>query len=265
VGPPIHTRVEYADDGSAPGFRFRPWPLVPPPDGDLLIAWRDGGPVPDRAGAVRNVLDGAVLLHEPRDVAGAVRRLQGRGRVALLVEPRAWREAWRMVTGDATPRLLPPLLCSLAAAGAAVRLGQIAANQPTSNEVHGCWLGLIEVFAGVSVDEPSPLPPELDTPTVSMTRRYLLAAPGEEMSLDDLVRETGLSKYHLVHALGQTIGLPPHQFRLRMRLWRARRLLERGDTVATVAQAAGFADQSHFTSWFRRVFGFTPMARYRRR
>ena len=52
----------------------------------------------------------------------------------------------------------------------------------------------------------------------------------------------------------------------RLRLEQARRSLARDPdcTLADAALQAGFADQSHFTRHFRRLFGVTPGA-YRRR
>jgi AraC family transcriptional regulator len=62
-------------------------------------------------------------------------------------------------------------------------------------------------------------------------------------------------------AYGESIG----DYLRGVRVWRSAQLLSRGDLgIAEVAQAAGFADQSHFTREFRRRFGTTPGA-YRRR
>ena len=61
---------------------------------------------------------------------------------------------------------------------------------------------------------------------------------------------------------GQSVGATLR----RLRLEAARRCLEREPdcTLADAALRAGFADQSHFTRHFGRLFGVTPGA-YRRR
>jgi AraC family transcriptional regulator len=55
------------------------------------------------------------------------------------------------------------------------------------------------------------------------------------------------------------MGLAPHQYLLHLRLERSRRLLDSENaTLADVAQRAGFADQAHFTRFFKREYGVTP-------
>ena len=83
---------------------------------------------------------------------------------------------------------------------------------------------------------------------------------GEGLSLDDLARAAGLSKYHLVRLFHHAVGLPPHQYLLRVRIERARKLIAAGWPVSSVATEVGFADQSHFTRVFRSVLRTTPAA-----
>lgn len=59
-------------------------------------------------------------------------------------------------------------------------------------------------------------------------------------------------------------GVTPGDYLRQLHLqWSARALSTSGQGLATIALAAGFADQSHFTRAFRRAFGVTP-GRYRR-
>ncbi|HMG95582.1 MAG TPA: helix-turn-helix transcriptional regulator [Gemmatimonadaceae bacterium] len=59
--------------------------------------------------------------------------------------------------------------------------------------------------------------------------------------------------------LKETMGVAPHQYLLHLRLERSRRMLDAENaSLADVAQRAGFADQAHFTRFFKREYGVTP-------
>jgi AraC-like DNA-binding protein len=79
------------------------------------------------------------------------------------------------------------------------------------------------------------------------------------VSVETLAREAGLSPAHFARAFTRSVGRPPHQHLLALRLARARRLLAAADArLSDVALRTGFADQAHFTRAFRRAFGVTP-------
>lgn len=82
------------------------------------------------------------------------------------------------------------------------------------------------------------------------------------VSLEDLAREAGLSRCHLVRVFSAQTGLTPHRYLQASRANRARELLAQGVGPAEAAARAGFADQAHMTRVFKSLFGLTP-ARYR--
>jgi AraC family transcriptional regulator len=87
-----------------------------------------------------------------------------------------------------------------------------------------------------------------------------------QLSVDVLANEAGLSPAHFARAFKQSVGRAPHQHLISLRLDRARGLLERPDAdLSDIAQRAGFADQAHFTRFFKRRFGVTPGAFVRAR
>lgn len=84
---------------------------------------------------------------------------------------------------------------------------------------------------------------------------------GDRLTLDQLASAVNMSPFHFIRLFKNTTGVSPHQFVLRLRLERAKRLLlMRHLSLMEIAQAVGFFDQAHFTSAFRRAFGVTPKA-----
>jgi AraC-like DNA-binding protein len=79
-------------------------------------------------------------------------------------------------------------------------------------------------------------------------------------TLAALATELGLSRYQVLRAFRDTVGMPPYAWLAQHRVARARVLLDQGIRPATAATAVGFADQAHLTRWFRRVLGVTPGA-----
>ena len=90
---------------------------------------------------------------------------------------------------------------------------------------------------------------------------YIDANLEESISLDQLAKLAGFSKYHFTRIFKQATGLPPHAYLLKRRADRACELLS--DTnmpIAEVAIAAGFSNQSHLTCRFRDQLRMTPRA-----
>ena len=81
---------------------------------------------------------------------------------------------------------------------------------------------------------------------------------GEDLALDTLAAEAQMSSWHFLRVFRRETGATPHLYVLQRRLARARRLLEAGESLAEVAAATGFSDQSHLTNRFRRTYGVTP-------
>lgn len=83
----------------------------------------------------------------------------------------------------------------------------------------------------------------------------------DDIFLDDLAELTGLTAKHFSRAFRQSTGLPPHQYLILQRVEAAKRhLIEGRMSLANIALACGFADQSHFTATFRKAVGASPRA-----
>jgi AraC-like DNA-binding protein len=98
---------------------------------------------------------------------------------------------------------------------------------------------------------------------VRRAQDYLAADVALNVSLTDLAGAVGVSRFHLLRVFHREIGLPPHAWRMQLRLRHAKRLLREGERPAAVAAALGFVDQSHLTKRFLGAFGVTP-GRYQR-
>jgi AraC family transcriptional regulator len=104
----------------------------------------------------------------------------------------------------------------------------------------------------------------LTNPQFKRVTEFIEASLDVTINLQALSIACGLSISHFVRQFKLTTGVSPHQFVLRRRVERAKRLLKDTDEpVAEVAIACGFSHQEHLTHTFRRYTGDTP-ASFRR-
>lgn len=84
------------------------------------------------------------------------------------------------------------------------------------------------------------------------------------IQLSDIAAHCKVSPFYLLHNFANYFGESPFRFRNRVRVEKARQLLQDSVlSVADVAQECGFADQSHLIRWFKRLYKETP-DKYRR-
>ncbi|UXN59008.1 helix-turn-helix domain-containing protein [Phyllobacterium zundukense] len=89
--------------------------------------------------------------------------------------------------------------------------------------------------------------------------------PANPPSLEELVREIGVSRRHFFRAFKQSTGKTPHSYVAEHRLKRAADLLRTTDLSATdIALGCGFSSSSHFTVAFKQALGTGP-SEFRRR
>lgn len=93
---------------------------------------------------------------------------------------------------------------------------------------------------------------------VRLARDFIQEHYQQNISLAHLAQVAGLSPFRLVRTFTRQIGLPPHAYLNQVRVNRAKKLLANGEPIALVAYETGFADQSHLTRHFKRLFGLTP-------
>jgi AraC-like DNA-binding protein len=114
---------------------------------------------------------------------------------------------------------------------------------------------LIERYAD---NRPNPFMIGLEHDGVERARDYIQSHYEQDISLEELAAYVGLSAFHLLRVFKRELRLPPHKYLIQIRLNRARDLLAGGLAIAEVAYRVGFADQSHLSKWFKRVYGVSP-------
>lgn len=118
-----------------------------------------------------------------------------------------------------------------------------------------------EVLIGFIQQQFQPLlasEPRFDSGQMKQAKAVILDRLQDNLSIDELAAEVGLSPYHLIRSFRAAYGQTPHAFLLDQRINRAKPLLQQGQAIADVAQALGFADQSHFQRHFKRRIAITP-------
>jgi AraC-like DNA-binding protein len=81
----------------------------------------------------------------------------------------------------------------------------------------------------------------------------------EEVSLDELARHIGSSKFYICKLFRRSMGITFTEYRARRRVERAKALLlEQNRRVSEVAYDAGFQSLTHFNRIFRRFVGTSP-------
>ncbi|MWA01433.1 helix-turn-helix domain-containing protein [Actinomadura sp. LD22] len=124
---------------------------------------------------------------------------------------------------------------------------------------------LLEVLGAIVRRHAVRIPPGGPWPRgASGIARAVAARLSDEMveppTLAEVAADLGLSRYQLLRAFRDSMGMPPYAWLAQHRVARARTLLDAGHRPAEAASLVGFADQAHLTRWFRRVLGVTPGA-----
>jgi transcriptional regulator GlxA family with amidase domain len=86
----------------------------------------------------------------------------------------------------------------------------------------------------------------------------------EDRSIAAIARDVGISPFHFIRQFDAVFGETPHQYRTRVRLDRAKRLLAAGASVTDACMEVGFSSLGSFSQLFTRRIGVAPSA-YRRR
>ncbi|WP_027723382.1 helix-turn-helix domain-containing protein [Maridesulfovibrio zosterae] len=142
--------------------------------------------------------------------------------------------------------------------GTLIQLGQVVSGQSSQLALDTALARAAAALLTRHCDTTSKVPRTNEPAAVKQAREYLNENLSSKISLDELSKVAGLSRYHLLRVFRKNTGLPPHSYHLQQRLEHAKRLLRSGLSFAETALQSGFSDQSHFTNTFRKYTGATP-------
>ncbi|WP_083749117.1 AraC family transcriptional regulator [Pelomonas sp. KK5] len=205
------------------------------------------GPVEAGAGDLLTVNPGEVHDGLPIDAAG---------------------RAWRMLY--LAPALVDELAQDIGRAGFEfhdpafrdIRLARLfpsVFSAMTGEDALGAEQQLLLLLAGL-LKRQRQVPRADEAPGIAAARSRIDDEPAAALTLAELAREAGLSRWQLLRGFAAATGLTPHAYLMQRRLHRARALIAAGHDLAHAAADSGFADQSHMTRLFTRSFGFAPGA-----
>lgn len=102
-------------------------------------------------------------------------------------------------------------------------------------------------------------PPVRVPPWLTQVRDLLHSHFNDSLNLMAIAQTVGVHPTHLARAFKQHYRSTVGGYIRRLRLeWASKQLADCHDSIATIAAAAGFYDQSHFIHTFKRFTGLTP-------
>jgi AraC-like DNA-binding protein len=140
------------------------------------------------------------------------------------------------------------------------RIGALDRRKPEQARLVGVLLDQLAAARDVSLALPSPRDPRARRFAELVTRE-----PGDDAPIATLARKVGASLRTLERCFLAETGVAVGEWRRRVRLFHALRLLEGGAPVTAVALDVGYASTSAFCHAFARQFGRSPGGRPRAR
>ena len=86
----------------------------------------------------------------------------------------------------------------------------------------------------------------------------MMEKPLGNYPLEEVCKRIGVSKTGFIARFKRVTGLPPHAYLLKCRVDLAKRKLQEGRKLASVAHELGFSSLPHFTKVFREITGVPP-------
>lgn len=207
-------------------------------------------------GSVETSIPGKVVVLHPDEVHDGRAGTGGSfGYLIVYVHPGRIADALEAIAGRATP--LPfvrdavasyPRLAKAISAAVRADLEPLAIDSAVS-----------QLAEALAAESGATQLPRVRLDAVAVQRgRHFLDATQRVVRGEELERITGLNRYDFARQFRFRYGTSPYRYSLMRRLDHARDRLTAGAVIADAALAGGFADQAHFTRWFKAAYGMTP-------
>jgi AraC-like DNA-binding protein len=213
----------------------------------------DGREIIHYRGARHYATPGSVVVLEPGEAHTGGAAVPG-GFAYRVLYPQ-----WTLLSEGGQPHFRDPVFEDPELAGE-IRRMHVALSQwrdPLEAESRLSWV-LAKLVTRHAVTVRSPEPARSGERVAKATMDYLADRIVDPPALHQIAAELGMSRYQVLRAFRETVGMPPYAWLAQYRVTRARALMAEGHRPAQAAALTGFADQAHLTRWFRRVLGVTP-------
>ena len=100
--------------------------------------------------------------------------------------------------------------------------------------------------------------PEGCLPYIENAVSFMNAHYAEPISLEEIASHCQVSQYHFSRQFKRQMGFSPYDYLLKLRLIRAKALLNTQDSITDIARKSGFSDSNSFIRLFKKYEGMTP-------
>jgi len=202
--------------------------------------------------------EGTLMFVEPGDTH-ITTSVTGPGTFSVLrIPPRVMEEAAEEHDLVSTPRLKGFETRRTDWFKAFAEFHQSRQNGASPLEIQSRYARCVSLFLTHFIEEPVAETKRIGDGRLLWARDYIEDNYRKNITLDELAKESSITKFHLAREFTRRFGAPPHEYLNMVRISRAMESLRSGQSISTSAMEAGFFDQSHLTRHFKRVYGITP-------
>lgn len=124
-----------------------------------------------------------------------------------------------------------------------------------------CEAGLLELLSLTLAHQERQTELALEAARAELERHY-----AGEIAIESLARTAGLSRFHFMRLFKERFGRGVAEYRTELRIREAKRLMSGGDlTLGQIVEQVGYANESYFSTLFKKQTGFAPATYQRNR